>query len=233
MIRLRILSVICLPLRGSRADGDGGEDRHGGDDVFGVVYLDNRSLQGVFHEEAAALAAGFTALIGPAARSGLEREGLRREVRDLRAALSEGGGRAAFERIVTRDPATLRALEVAARVAPASVPVLITGESGTGKELVARAVHAASDRGTDGRRQLRRPAAGAVRGGAVRRPPGRLHRRGPGPPRLVRARPGRHPVPGRDRRAAGEVPGEAPAGARRPGSTRPWGTPGSGAPTPG
>ena len=49
VIRLRILSVICLPLRGPRADGDGGEDRHGGDGVFGVVYLDNRSLQGDFH----------------------------------------------------------------------------------------------------------------------------------------------------------------------------------------
>ncbi|MFW6213260.1 MAG: sigma 54-interacting transcriptional regulator, partial [Spirochaetota bacterium] len=32
------------------------------------------------------------------------------------------------------------------KVAPYNIPVLISGESGTGKELVARAVHAESDR---------------------------------------------------------------------------------------
>ena len=41
---------------------------------------------------------------------------------------------------------TLR--ERIAQVAPTPETVLITGESGTGKELVARAVHAASDRAT-------------------------------------------------------------------------------------
>ncbi len=48
--------------------------------------------------------------------------------------------------IVTGDPAFLRLLEEVDRIARTPVSVLIEGESGTGKELVARRLHARSDR---------------------------------------------------------------------------------------
>ena len=47
----------------------------------------------------------------------------------------------ALAAIVGEDPALRSVLVRAARVAPTTVPVLVTGESGTGKELLARALH--------------------------------------------------------------------------------------------
>jgi DNA-binding NtrC family response regulator len=48
--------------------------------------------------------------------------------------------------LVGGDPAFEEAVELAARVAPSSVPVLIQGETGTGKDLLARHIHARSGR---------------------------------------------------------------------------------------
>ncbi len=75
----------------------------------------------------------------------IEREGLRREVRQLQeeiAALRQPGG------IVGRSPALRQAMDLALKVARHPSTVLITGESGTGKELVARLVHGESPRAT-------------------------------------------------------------------------------------
>jgi DNA-binding NtrC family response regulator len=48
--------------------------------------------------------------------------------------------------IIGRSPKMLEVYRAVARVAPASASVLIVGSSGTGKELVARAIHAHSNR---------------------------------------------------------------------------------------
>ncbi len=47
---------------------------------------------------------------------------------------------------LAEDPRALEALELVERVAPTNLPVLLDGESGTGKELLARTLHAVSDR---------------------------------------------------------------------------------------
>jgi two-component system, NtrC family, nitrogen regulation response regulator GlnG len=47
----------------------------------------------------------------------------------------------ALAAVIGEDPALRAVLARATRVAPTTMPVLVTGESGTGKELVARALH--------------------------------------------------------------------------------------------
>src|ERR1700752_3560165 len=47
----------------------------------------------------------------------------------------------ALAAIIGDDPALRPAPARAVRVAPTTMPVLVTGESGTGKELLARALH--------------------------------------------------------------------------------------------
>jgi DNA-binding NtrC family response regulator len=66
-----------------------------------------------------------------------------RELARLRA---EAEARHGFHGLYARDRHMLPVVEAIQRVAPTNATVLICGESGTGKELVARAIHAASDR---------------------------------------------------------------------------------------
>ncbi len=72
-----------------------------------------------------------------------EREALRREVRRLR---EEVRIERRYGEVIAKSAPMQQALELAVKVAPYPSSVLITGESGTGKELVARAIHAESDR---------------------------------------------------------------------------------------
>lgn len=73
----------------------------------------------------------------------LTRRRLEHQVEDLQTSLEEAGPDRAM---IGQSPAFVRAIEIAERVAPSDLPVLITGENGTGKELMARAVHELSQR---------------------------------------------------------------------------------------
>ncbi|HZY02635.1 MAG TPA: sigma-54 dependent transcriptional regulator [Anaeromyxobacteraceae bacterium] len=70
---------------------------------------------------------------------------LRRENARLKDAL---GGAFSLQGMVGESAAMKAVLQVAERIAPSEVPVLIEGESGTGKDLLARAIHALSQRAT-------------------------------------------------------------------------------------
>jgi transcriptional regulator with GAF, ATPase, and Fis domain len=130
VMRLMLLSVACQPLM------EAGE-------AFGAVYLDNRSVDGLFTAKTAETLASFADFISLAARNALERRRLRQRIDSLSAELK---ARFDFGAIVAQDPAMLRVLELVGQVADSEVTVLIRGESGTGKELIARALWSNSRR---------------------------------------------------------------------------------------
>jgi DNA-binding NtrC family response regulator len=76
-------------------------------------------------------------------KKALERSRLLRENLNLQRNLQSSD---AFEQLVGRSPKMQRVYESVQMVAKTDLTVLITGESGTGKDLVARSIHACSDR---------------------------------------------------------------------------------------
>jgi two-component system response regulator AtoC len=73
----------------------------------------------------------------------VERRNLVEENQRLHRKLKDQYG---FEDIITRSPRMQQIIELVKVVAKSQATVLITGESGTGKELIARALHAQSQR---------------------------------------------------------------------------------------
>src|SRR6476620_4860914 len=63
--------------------------------------------------------------------------------------LRDDGGPAKQSQIVAESPAMKSILNVVQRIGPADANVLITGENGTGKEVIARSLHAVSDRSAE------------------------------------------------------------------------------------
>jgi len=81
----------------------------------------------------------FRNLVGRAAETVF----LRTQNRQLRGEVDAAYG---FEGIIGSSAAIREVVSAIRRVAPSSIPVLVTGESGTGKELVASAIHRLSRR---------------------------------------------------------------------------------------
>jgi DNA-binding NtrC family response regulator len=73
----------------------------------------------------------------------LRQRELRLENRNLRQQLQETLG---LESIIGRSPAMVHIFELIKKAAQSEANILVLGESGTGKELVARAIHANSER---------------------------------------------------------------------------------------
>ncbi len=131
--RLKILSVICVPLQ---------VEEH----LFGVLYLDNRKVRGVFQGDICTLFLHpFAEFISLAVYKALERRRLSHQISELEKELR---GKYLFDSIIGSDEAMVQVLKLVAQVADTDVAALIVGESGTGKELIARALHYNSRRKT-------------------------------------------------------------------------------------
>ncbi|KYF53948.1 Fis family transcriptional regulator [Sorangium cellulosum] len=114
-----------------------------GDEVYGVIYLEQRRAVIGFSDDALRFVTDVARMAGAFLRRALEREALRRRTRSLERDLF---ARYDFEGIITQDPRMLGLLRDVAQVADTDATVLIRGETGTGKELVARALHVNSAR---------------------------------------------------------------------------------------
>lgn len=125
---LSLRSVLCAPLVNC-------------DEVFALIYLENRKLANHFTERKRELLDEICSLAGPRIRTAVAVEDARRRASELKTLLgSDNDG------ILTADPAMAGVLETVQRVASTDLPILIQGETGTGKELIARAVYRHSNR---------------------------------------------------------------------------------------
>ncbi len=129
-LRLNILSVICLPLKYKGK-------------IFGVVYLDNRSIKDKFNPQTVLFIKSFVDFITVAAYCPFQR--MQRQNR-LSAREEELRKNYKFENIIGHHSKIIKIMKLISQVADTDATVLIEGESGTGKELIAAALHENSSR---------------------------------------------------------------------------------------
>ncbi len=139
VIELKTRSVLAAPIR------------VGDENTRAVLYLENQNPDRLFEEVQFELFRQVLGMAGDLMESSVARL-LSEDVSDALADFP-------FEGLMTRNAEFRASLEVAARVAPSELPVLIQGASGTGKELVARAIHRASPRG---KREMQAVNCGAL-----------------------------------------------------------------------
>lgn len=126
----KIRSIVCTPLTF-------------GDQVIGAIYMDSRSGQGKFDEESLKFIQAFSKQAAIAIQNAQLFENLESENKKLKKQIALGAN---FPEIIGKSSAIIKIFEIIRDVADTTASVLIEGESGTGKELVARAIHANSNR---------------------------------------------------------------------------------------
>lgn len=130
ILKLKLRSILAVPLK------------HQGI-IIGLIYLDNRKAAGIFSTEDSMLLERLAGQMALAVVKAKEVDRLRKSRENL---ISELRSRYRFDGIITVSEEMHDALKMVGQVASTDVTVLILGKSGTGKELVAKALHANSDR---------------------------------------------------------------------------------------
>ena len=128
VVDLQLSSVMCVPLiaRGL---------------LIGILYVGNNRIVDLFTEddlEQLKIYAGWASII---LQNALLMDQLRSDNERLRQALADGTGK-----IIGSCPQMKGVFRTVQRVAPTDISFLILGETGTGKELIAKEIHALSDR---------------------------------------------------------------------------------------
>ena len=123
--RLRIASLLAVPLLGARGPIGGVFAYHGGD-------------RPVFSRSDLEIVTAVARLLAYEVEARGLRDALARENEELRVRAGE------MDLVVGSDPRSIAMLRSAERAAPSGLPVLLVGESGTGKERLAQAIHARS-----------------------------------------------------------------------------------------
>jgi Nif-specific regulatory protein len=130
VMNLGLMSVLCVPIE---------QDEK----VLGVVYLDNRNVDGIFTESTIRFVKTFAEQVVLALKNRM----ISQELEVSRKRLEEEiRGKYSFDSIIGNSPCMLHVLGLVGQVSATDATVLIEGESGTGKELIAKAIHFNSER---------------------------------------------------------------------------------------
>jgi len=128
---LKLSSVMCVPLTAR-------------EQLIGVLYVGNEGLERLFVQDDLELLKIFAAQASLILHNALLMDELRLENEDLAREVAAGTGLGGS--MIGNSPGMVDVFRTLAKVAPTDISILVTGETGTGKELVAREVHARSNR---------------------------------------------------------------------------------------
>ncbi len=125
VITHNILSILCVPLVTN-------------DRTLGTIYVDHRSLSGIFSKDDLDFLRAFANLIAVALEKANLYSELNEEVfqlkKDLRKTYS-------YPNIIGRSKKMQEVFQMVEKVANTKTSILLLGESGTGKELIANLIH--------------------------------------------------------------------------------------------
>ncbi len=129
VVDLKLSSVMCVPLI-YRSD------------LLGVIYLGNDAITGLFTDRDLAMLKIYASQASLIVHHALLLNQIRLDNRNLRNQLRDS-----YQgQMLGNCPPMKKLFKVLRRVAPTDLSVLVLGETGTGKELVARELHAQSQR---------------------------------------------------------------------------------------
>lgn len=129
VINLKLASVMCLPLKV-------------GGSTLGALYLGTERLLDLFDDVKLRSLMVYAAQAAIIIQNVQLIESLVKDNKHLKTEVSASR----FGTLIGSSPSMLSVFNRISRVAPTDVPVLVLGETGTGKELVARELHARSER---------------------------------------------------------------------------------------